>query len=599
MIVKAEKDMNAKNKLGISGCIETLRSQLGATGITAMTVAMIAVIGAGYLANVPSILLGEIVDTIVIAKSSESIWPIFGLIVACLMGRVMLVVFQKYLVERTAVGVQMRVFMQNVRKTLSVDVNELQHMRVGETTARLEKRTHGTIRCLKLIFLEAFPQLAIAIPALALAFTQSVLAGTVMLIVLLLSALVTFAQIASQKGIRIALINKAAGLSGHVAELLAHLDYVRAAGMTDHVTSRLDQEADEMRKVEFLHHKWMMGFDAAKSLIEDAGLAVVIGVGIFQTVSGDMTPGTILALGMLYKSAAIPLQSLHRIVDELYASVLQIDAAIEIVEAEDDPGLNGKLMPRLRDDEPIVVAHELSLVRTSQEGKRTHVLDNVSFKISPGEVVGIAGPSGCGKSTLLQTILGLFAGYDGHLRVCGHEVRDLSKHDYADLVSYGPQRPYVRQGNVRDNIIEAFRVKTNVGDETLKESLAAASLQIDLDKGLTERGSNLSPGQVQRLSLTRVFAKKQARIVLLDEATSMLDGATQAEIMERLRCHAQGRALVMVAHRLDTLRWADRILVLDSGRIVQSGTYEELAAMPGTFAELLGEQRPDRVLASA
>ncbi len=115
---------------------------------------------------------------------------------------------------------------------------------------------------------------------------------------------------------------------------------------------------------------------------------------------------------------------------------------------------------------------------------------------------------------------------------------------------------------------------------------------------MIERGDNISPGQIQRLSLARVFAKNGAKLVILDEATSMLDGSTQAEIMQELRRHAKGRAMVMVAHRLDTLRWADRILVLDRGRIVQSGTYEELEAQPGVFATLLGERASHHLAAA-
>ena len=157
-------------------------------------------------------------------------------------------------------------------------------------------------------------------------------------------------------------------------------------------------------------------------------------------------------------------------------------------------------------------------------------------------------------------------------------------------MSYGPQKPYVRKATVRANIAESIVREGDVDNAVLEQALTTARLNLPLEKELTERGENLSPGQVQRLSLARVFAKKKARLVVLDEATSGLDGKTQAEIMDELRDHAQGRAMVMVAHRLDTLVWADRIIVLDKGRIVQSGHYDELAVIPGVFANLLGEE---------
>lgn len=573
-----------------SGVVTSLSNQIGRAGMFSMIIATLAVISAGSLANVPSVLLGDIVDKIVVDHAPGAVWSVFALIVACLVGRVVLVVIQKYLIERTIVGVQKRVFLGNVTTVLGVRVDALQHMRVGEVNSRLEKRTLGTIRFLKLVFLETIPQLAVAIPALVFAFMQSLMAGAVMLIVLALSVATTTGQILSQKGIRITLINKTTGLAGQVAELLSHLDYVRASGMAGRVEARFESEAEEMRAVEFLHHKWMMGFDAVKGLIEDGGLALIVGIGIYQVTTGDMTPGTILALAMLFKSAAIPLQNLHRIVDQLHESVLQIDAAHSVLDSGDDASLAGNTMPAWEPASPIVTAKALRLSRTSPDGEQKTVLDGVDFDIHAGDVIGIAGPSGGGKTTLLRAMLGLFPDYQGELRLFGAEVRDLSKDDFADWISYGPQKPYVRQASLKANIVEGVVRQGDVANDVIVDALKQARLQLDPAKTLTERGDNISPGQVQRLSLARVFAKNEAKLVILDEATSMLDGSTQAEIMQELRRHAKGRAMVMVAHRLDTLRWADRILVLDGGQIVQSGTYDELEARPGVFATLLGER---------
>ena len=590
--------MKSQSHSKTGGLTRSLLFHLGGAGVASMAVATIAMIVAGYLANVPSVLLGNIVDSIVLADSVEAVWPIFGLIVACFVGRVILVVIQKFLVERTAVRVQKRVFLENIGKVLSVRVDALQHLRVGETTVRLEKRTHGTIRLLKLIFLQAFPQIAIAIPALVLAFMQSSLAGTVMIAVLVLSVGLTTWQILSQKGIRIALIDKAAGLAGHVAELLSHLDYVRASGMAGRVRSHFEDEAQDIRKIEFLHHKCDDVFRRIQRADRDGGLAVIVGTGIYQVAAGNMTPGTILALAMLYKSVAIPLQNLHRIVDELYESVLQIGAARDVIEANDDPALAGRVKLQTELATPIVATRNLSVIRKSEEGEEKLVLDRVCLEISAGEVVGIAGPSGGGKTTLLRAMLGLFPDYEGQLRIFGTEVRELSKQDMADCISYGPQQPYVRQGSVRSNIIDGVVREGKIPDADIAKALRRARLDLEPDKILSERGDNISPGQAQRLSLARIFAKDQARFVVLDEATSMLDGSTQAEIMEELREHAEERAFVMVAHRLDTLRWADRILVLDSGRIVQSGTYQELSTIPGIFADLLGVQPSGQLVAA-
>ena len=580
--------MKSENNSKTRATLHQLFSKLGKTGTGVMILATIVIIGAGYLANVPFVLLGQIVDMI-INSSSDTPWVLFGFIIACLIGRVILILMQKYLVERTAVRIQKSIFMENVEKVMSVRVDAFQHMRIGEMTVRLDKRVQGIVRLLKLIFLEALPQVAVAIPALILAFLQHEETGFVMLGVLLLSIFVTTVQIISQRGIRIWLINKTAVLAGHVAELLGHLDYVRATGMRKRTINLFEQETESIRKTEFRHHKWMMSFDAVKGLFEEGGMAVVVGTGIYFAAQGEMTPGTILTLAMLYKSAAQPLQNLHRIVDELYESMLQIDAASDIVEAKNDLGLTGAITPVCDITRPVVKACNLSLHRRTHDGQKNRVLNNLSFEFYPGEVIGIAGPSGSGKSSLLQVMLGLFPDYQGELKMFGDEVRSLLKSDLADYISYGPQKPFVQAGSVRANVTNSVIQKGELTDKLIRESLSRAQFNVDLDKELSERGDNISPGQAQRLSLARIFAKIQSRLIILDEATSMLDGATQKKVIEEVRKQAAGRVVIMVAHRLDTLSWADRILVLDDGQIVQDGSYNDLASKPGVFTNLLGK----------
>jgi|GEM_PF-3302926 len=581
-----------------SAPVHSLFTSLGRGGTIAMVIAAVAVIIAGFLANLPAVFLGDIVDMIVETGATSEVWPIFLLIVVFLLGRIVLTVIQKFLVERTAVGLQRDVSMGNLYKILTIRVDAIQSLRSGEVAVLLDKRVHGMVRWLKLIFLDAIPQLAIAAPAVILAFRESLIAGSVILVVLALSALITVLQIKSQKGIRIALIRKTASLAGQITELLAHLDFVRASGMAKHVRRRFDVETHSIKETEFRHHKWMMSFDAIKGLIEELGQALVVGIGIFLVVGDNMTPGTILTLAILYKSAAIPLQQLHRVVDEMHEAALQIDAANAVIGASDDPGLAGEIAPALTAASSVVSARELSLVRTALDGTEWPILDNIDLDIRAGEVVGIAGPSGGGKTTLLRVILGLLPDYTGKVELFGSEVRDLEKGAFADVLSYGPQKPYVRKASVRANIVEGVVRDGGLDDATVEQALARASLELPIEKELSERGENISPGQVQRLSLARVFAKIGARLVVLDEATSGLDGKTQALLMDELRAHAQGRAMVMVAHRLDTLVWADRIIVLDQGRIVQSGHYDELASIPGVFANLLGEEGSESSIAA-
>lgn len=220
------------------------------------------------------------------------------------------------------------------------------------------------------------------------------------------------------------------------------------------------------------------------------------------------------------------------------------------------------------------------------------VLDGISFQVSPGETLAIVGPTGSGKSTLLRLLLRLYDSNSGKILLDGVDIRELNLKDLRSSVSIVSQDVHLFQGSVRENVIYG---QQHASDEqiagAMKDSAAAAvisSLPGGLEAEVGERGHRLSGGERQRVAIARALLKlsRGASILAMDEATSQLDNQTESSIQKSLRKAASGKSVIIVAHRLSTIRAANRILVMERGKIVEQGTHKELLAKKGLYASL-------------
>ena len=224
------------------------------------------------------------------------------------------------------------------------------------------------------------------------------------------------------------------------------------------------------------------------------------------------------------------------------------------------------------------------------------VLHDVSFHIAPGEVVALVGPSGAGKTTVASLITRFWDVPNGMVTLDGIDIRRLSLLDLRGAVGLVPQEPALFSGTVRDNIAYA---RPDASDADVIAAAKAAHawefierLQDGLETRVGERGVKLSGGQRQRIAIARVFLKDPA-VVLLDEATSSLDSESERLVNSAMEELLTGRSTLIIAHRLSTVRRADRLLVLDGGRIVEEGSHAELLAGSGVYARLYRVQYPE------
>jgi subfamily B ATP-binding cassette protein MsbA len=221
------------------------------------------------------------------------------------------------------------------------------------------------------------------------------------------------------------------------------------------------------------------------------------------------------------------------------------------------------------------------------------VLDELEFAVEPGERVALVGPSGSGKSTIVSLLPRLYDVAEGRILIDGHDVRDYSLSALRQAIAIVQQDSLIFSGSVRDNI-KYGRPQAD-DDEVVHAARAANAHEFisALPEGyhtmLGERGVNLSGGQRQRLSIARALLKNP-RILILDEATSALDTESEALVQAALERLMRNRTCFIIAHRLSTVRGADRILVVQNGRIVEHGPHEALLARNGVYARLVQHQ---------
>jgi ATP-binding cassette, subfamily B, bacterial len=219
----------------------------------------------------------------------------------------------------------------------------------------------------------------------------------------------------------------------------------------------------------------------------------------------------------------------------------------------------------------------------------SEVLRDVDLVVAPGETVAVVGPTGAGKSTIARLVCRFADPTAGTVRIDGHDLRDVTITSLRRQLGVVPQEAFLFAGTVRDNLTFARPDATDADIDAAVRAVGldplVASLPQGLDTPIHERGSSLSAGERQLLALGRAFLA-QPRVLVLDEATSNLDLVSEAHIERALDAVLEGRTAIIIAHRLATARRADRIVVVDDGRIVESGTHEELAAAGGRYSTL-------------
>ncbi len=388
--------------------------------------------------------------------------------------------------------------------------------------------------------------------------------------------------------VRVAVGELASRLENNIAGILVIKGFTAEASERERVRSA----SDEYRRVNYSAIRLSTVFVPLIRMVIALGFAASLVLATWWAAAGDIEASTIVLFGMMIQRLLWPLTRLGTTFDEYQrasASAKRVFSLLDTPSRVRDPEAPAAF-DRVRGD----VAFEN--VKFDYRGGES-VLRGLSFSARAGETVGIAGPTGAGKSTLVKLLLRLYDVDDGAVTIDGIDVRTVTQRDLRRQIAVVTQDVYLFHGTIRENI--AYGERTSGGtpdfDDVVHASRVAhlhefvVSLPGGYDTIVGERGIKLSGGQRQRLSLARAILK-DAPILVLDEATSSVDTETERRIQESLAEITAGRTALVIAHRLSTIRGADRIVVLDQGRVAEEGKHDELVATGGLYADLWSVQ---------
>ena len=376
----------------------------------------------------------------------------------------------------------------------------------------------------------------------------------------------------------------AADITSVLQEAVSSVRIVKSFVREQYEIDRFERENEANLKANLKNAKYMATLTPTIEFVAALGVTMILWFGGHNVIDGDTTAGSLVAFLAYAVNISNPIKRITRVTGNIQRALAAAQRVIDVLDLpEEVQNLpDAKVLP--------AVTGSVSFDHvTFSYNEGDEIIHDLSFTVKPGQAIGLVGPSGAGKSTIASLLPRFYDCDAGTIRIDGTDIKHVTLDSLRQQVGIVPQETILFNGSVYDNILYGRLDATKEEIEAAAKAANAHNFIMALPEGyntkLGDRGVNISGGQRQRIAIARAILK-DPRILVLDEATSALDTESERLVQEALNRLMVGRTSIIIAHRLSTIKNADRILVLDKGKLAEAGTHDELIAKKGLYAHL-------------
>ena len=558
-----------------------------------ITLTLVLTLVGSLMAQVNAVVLDRAVDAInaLIQREGGFAWgeavKILTIITIVLLGKevvgAVVTFFQRYYGERMRILVSRDLSLRVVDRILSFRMAFFtsEGNETGKLQSRIDRGIMSLSNTVNNFFIEILPLFTSAVLALALMFMANVFVGAVALCIVPLYFWVTYVQASRMKGGRRGIFGSHQAVSQGILNILESISVIKSFNREQIEADRQAAIQRQMTGLQLNTRKQSYMFNGLKSFLEQIGTVLIIILTAYLVLIEypGMSIGKIMYHVMLFANVSAPIRQLHRIYDDMNDALIYAEGFFGILHADDEVETTGTHRP-----ETVKGDFELKNVDFTYSNG-TQALFDVSMHIEPGKITALVGLSGAGKSTIVNLLDKFYEPQRGSIKLDGVELREWDTQWMRDNIGLVLQKNHIFDGTIEENIKYGFPEATH--EEVVKAAQQAYIYDqiMQLPHGFDTMALQLSGGQQQRIAIARMFIKNPP-IIFLDEPTASLDAIATEQIKASIDAIKQGRTVIIISHNIGQIIDADRIYVLQQGRVVQAGTPQEVYRQGGLYKDI-------------
>ena len=490
---------------------------------------------------------------------------------------------QKYYGEKLRIYTSRNLSQEVIEKILTYRMAffSMNNNRPGKLQSRIDRGVDSLTQLMHNFFIDILPLFANAIVAVVIMLKANVYIGLVALLVLPIYYFINRQQAARLKGVRQKVKKLREDKSQGILSILNSMLIIKSFNRQDIETKKqMDLQVD-LTQTQINTRKLRFIFEGSKGFVEQIGVAIIIALTSYFILKGEMTIGSIMFFTLLFNNVSAPVRQLHRVYDQMNDALIYSESFFDIINAEPtEKETSGAFKPN------VIKGHfSIRNLDFTYQGNHIKTLDNVNMDIYPDQVTAFIGLSGAGKSTLINLLDKFYQPDEGTILLDGPSLEEYNTDYLRDNIGLVLQKNHIFDGSIEDNIRYGM---PEAKHEEIVEAAKQAYIHdqiMQLPEQYAGPALNLSGGQQQKIAIARLFLKNPP-IVFLDEPTSSLDAISTEQIKLSMDAIKKGRTVIIISHSISQIIDADCIHLIESGRVIQSGTHEDLYRKSQAYKEL-------------